>query len=78
MMAGLIIEKRKGDGGQPEMENEGQGDPGLSACASDLISAIHAKDEAGVASALKAAFELLESQPQEEAEHTNEPTEGEI
>ena len=38
----------------------------LHAAAEDLISAVHAKDVAGVASALRAAFEMLDEDPQQE------------
>lgn len=51
-----------------EPDNEQDYD-GLHACAEDLISAVHSKDVAGVASALKAAFELCEMYPHEEADH---------
>lgn len=52
-----------------EQESDNKSDSGLLACAADLISAVHSKDEQGVASAMRAAFELLESEPHEEAEH---------
>lgn len=42
---------------------------GLHAAADDLILAVHAKDTKGVAAALKAAFELCDSQPHEKGEH---------
>lgn len=38
----------------------------LEVAAQDLCDAIHSKDYKGVASALRAAFDLLESQPHEE------------
>lgn len=41
----------------------------LESAAEDLISAVHAKDVKAVASALKAAFEMCESQPHEEGPH---------
>ncbi len=48
-------------------------DPGLTAAAFELIKAIEAKDTAGVARALKNAFELCDSQPHEEGPHWNRP-----
>lgn len=38
----------------------------LESAAEDLISAVHSKDVKGVCSALRAAFEMCESQPHEE------------
>jgi hypothetical protein len=37
----------------------------LESAAEDLCNAVHAKDYKGVAVALRAAFDLLESQPQQ-------------
>ena len=42
---------------------------GLIAAARDLIDAIHNNDEKAAAAAMQAAFELMELQPHEEAEH---------
>ncbi len=41
-------------------------DNGLAAAAEDLCRAIESKDYKGAAQALKAAFDILESQPHEE------------
>lgn len=41
----------------------------LESAAEDLISAVHSKDVKAVASALKAAFEMCDSQPHEEGPH---------
>lgn len=41
----------------------------LESAAEDLINAIHSKDAKGAAAALRAAFELADSQPHEEGEH---------
>ncbi len=67
---GIIVETRKSDGGSKPDESEEN--HGLTACAEDLIRAVHAKDAKAVASALQAAFEVCESYPHEEGEHTNE------
>jgi hypothetical protein len=54
-------------GGSDDKPEEAAGDEGLDAAAEDLISAVKAGDAAGVKSALRAAFDLLESEPHEEA-----------
>jgi len=51
---------------------EGDEDQGLMACAEDLIKAIHAKDTSATASALRAAFELCDSEPHDEGPHLND------
>ena len=68
-VAGLIVAQRLPDGGKKELHEE---DQGLKACSADLIRAVHAKDEDGVAAAIRAAFEILDAQPHVEGEHTNE------
>lgn len=45
---------------------EPAGDEGLHSAAEDLIAAVHAKDVSRVASALEAAFQMLDSAPEEE------------
>lgn len=52
---------------QPEEENDPNAP--IQACAQDLINAIHAKDVAGAAEAIKSAFEILDSMPHEEGPH---------
>lgn len=42
----------------------------LESAADDLISAIHSKDTPSVAAALRAAFDLLDSEPHKEGPHT--------
>lgn len=44
-------------------------DPGIYSAAFELIKALESKDPQAVASALKNAFELLDSQPHEEGPH---------
>jgi hypothetical protein len=41
----------------------------LESAAEDLISAVHSKNVKSVASALRAAFELCDSEPHEEGPH---------
>ena len=43
----------------------------LESAAEDLCHAIEAKDYKAAASALRAAFDLLDSQPHQEGPHTN-------
>jgi DNA-binding GntR family transcriptional regulator len=70
---GMIIETRKPDE-NPSQEEESNDDEGLEMAASDLIDAIHNKDPKAAASAMRAAFELMESQPPDES---NEEEQGE-
>lgn len=65
--AGLIVKTRA-----PDEKPEGQEDDSSAAihsCASALITALHARDTKGVADALKDAFDILGSMP-EDSEHT--------
>lgn len=60
---------------EPE-ENQGSSsasdaEAGLLACAQDLIKALEKKDSLAVASALKSAFEICDSQPHQEGEHVD-------
>lgn len=41
----------------------------LHSAAEDLIAAVHSKNVAGVAEALRAAFELCDAEPHKEGEH---------
>lgn len=69
-VAGLIVSTRKKDGsGIEEQHSEGDEGAPIEACAEDLIRAVHAKDAKGVAAAFRAAFEILEMEPHEEADH---------
>lgn len=47
----------------------------LHACAEELIDAVHAKDAAGVADALKAFFHIADAMPHEEGRHVSEEEE---
>lgn len=66
---GLIVSHRTPDEPTGKEDND---DAGLESCAQDLIKAVHSKDIKAVASALKAAFDICDSQPHEEGEHTND------
>lgn len=59
---GLIVETRKPDA-EPEADDSSAA---LEAAADDILSAISANDRKGLGSALRAAFQILESEPQED------------
>ena len=67
-VAGIMTVERKPDEGkEPEQDQSG-----IEAAAGDLIAAIHSKDVRAVAAAIKAAFEIMDSEPHEEGPHLNE------
>jgi hypothetical protein len=66
---GLIVKTRMPDKTE---ENQDTGSEGMHSAAQDLLSAIESKDTKAIASALKAAFDIADSQPHEEGAHTNE------
>jgi hypothetical protein len=68
---GVIIQARKPDADKEPKDSE---DQGLKACAEDLISAVESKDSSRVAAALRAAFQICESEPHDEAEDTDKPS----
>lgn len=65
--AGVIIKTRTPDE-QPEASDDDSSAP-IEACAEELIRAVHAKDAKAAAMAIKDAFEILDSEPHEEASH---------
>lgn len=64
---GVIVQERVSD--LPEESTEADG---LEVAAKDIMSAISGNDHKALAAAIRAAFEILESQPHVEGEHTNE------
>jgi hypothetical protein len=79
-VAGLIIKRRKSDAapeGSLDAQNEdaAASDEGLETCGYAAIQAIHAQDVKAFVRAVKDMFTILDSQPHEEGEHTNEPSE---
>ena len=60
---GVVTQIRKPDQEQPEEDHA------MTACAQDLLEAIQANDRKALASALRAMFEILESEPHHEGEH---------
>lgn len=61
-VAGLIVAKRKPDGGKMEQYSEGNEDMGLESAAEQIIQAINAKDSKSLASAIRAAFTIIDSE----------------
>lgn len=56
------IQRKPDDGSEPDYD-------GMEAAAEDLIAAVHSKDAKAVAAALRAAFEIADSEPHEEGPH---------
>jgi len=72
-IAGLIIKTRAPDENPDAQESEeNDGSAAIESCAQELIDAVHNRDIKAVASALKSAFDILESMPHEEAEMPQE------
>ena len=55
-----------------EAEEPAGGGAPIQSAASDLLQAIETKDAAGVAEALRAAFQILDAEPHEEGLHEGE------
>lgn len=67
-ISAVIIAKHKPEGGIEDMHEEGEDHPALMSAAEDLISAVQMKDAKAVAEALKAAFQIVDSEPMEDEE----------
>jgi hypothetical protein len=69
--AGLVVDFMKGPAPkeEPEMSEGDASSEAKKAIAEDLISAVEAKDAAGVVAAMEAMFAEMEAAPHEEAEH---------
>lgn len=65
----LLIAKHDPETGIGNAEPEQEEKEGLLMAAEHLISAIHSKDAKAVASALRAAFDMADSEPHKEGEH---------
>jgi len=77
-----IMMKRKGEMPEEEMpmsedlmEEGAEEDMGLEQCAMELIDAVKGGDVQGVIGSLRAAFQILDSEPHEEGEHLGEEEE---
>lgn len=68
-VAGIIISQRKPDENKEQSQDDSSNDEALRACAAELIRAVGAGDEAGVAMAIKSAFEILDAAPHVEGPH---------
>lgn len=69
--AGISMEYRKPDEDQ-KSSTDMLDDSALEACADDLMRAVSSGDKKSAARALRAAFQILDSEPHEEGEHLNE------
>ena len=74
---GLIVKTREPDGMMDESGPDESNDAGLEACAQDMIRACEAGDPKSMAAAFRAAFDILESLPHNEAEHEEPAAETE-
>lgn len=73
-ISAVILKNRQSTGStSPVVDQKPDHEVYIEACAKDLIHAVHSRDIPAVAEALRSAFEILESMPHEEGEHTNEP-----
>lgn len=75
-VAGIIMKTRPADEPSEQDSETPSDDAGLEACASDLISAMQAGDAKRAAAAIRAAFEICDSQPHVEGEHLDESEEA--
>lgn len=67
---GVIVEQRSANGGLSKAyEDDGDAPGALEACARDILEAIAAKDAKKLADAMHAAFQVMELEPHQEAEH---------
>lgn len=71
-VSGLMIKTRSPD--EPNESDENDPAAAHEACASEIIQAIEAKDSKRLAEAFKDMFQILESEPHDEAPH-GEPQE---
>ena len=65
-VAGLIIKQRKPDS-EPKTDESDDRVSGLDTASHDLHRAVQAGDIKAISSALKAAFDILDSEPNEES-----------
>lgn len=68
---GVIVNQRKPDGSKDEKGIDGD-DHAMEAVAEDMIRAFNSKDSKQLAKAIRAAFEIADSEPHYEGEHLNE------
>lgn len=71
-IAGLIIAKRKPDGGHEEFTSEDSDSDGLEMACQEMMKAFKADDSKAFSAALRSAFEILDSEPHEEYDHSQD------
>jgi len=71
-VAGLIISKRKPEGGMEMPKAADEVPESVEQCAKDILKAIETKDAKMLAMAIRSAFEILDAEPHVEGEHLNE------
>lgn len=76
-VAGLIISQRKPDASIQVEHQEGDEDHAMKAASEDILRAITSKDSQHLALALRAAFDILDSEPHAEGPHEDEDGEME-
>lgn len=69
---GVIVAQRKPNGNIDMDLDKNMDDESIDYCSQDLLDGINSKDIKKISSALKSAFEILDSQPHEEGPHTYE------
>lgn len=74
-ISGSIMTTKVREPDQKPDENQDDGDAGLMSAAQDLVNAIQAGDPKGCAQALRAAFQILDSEPHDEGEHLDDAQE---
>lgn len=68
-IAGLIIKHRISGGNNLQEDREDKQDQGLEAACEDILMAISSKDAEHLSHALRAAFDILDSEPHVEGPH---------
>lgn len=69
-VAGLIIKNRAPDVKPEDQQQEDDPAAAIDACSKSLIDAIHARDIKAASQAIKDAFDILESMPHDEVDHS--------
>lgn len=69
-VAGLIMAKRKPDGSSIDLHSEENEGNELDSCSKDLMDAVKSGDSKAFSKALRAAFEILDSEDDKESPHT--------
>ena len=75
IIVGKLVPKKGGE--SPSAPPPEADDDGLTTAADELIESVSRKDAQAVAAALRAAFDILESQPHEEGPHDETDDEDE-